>query len=334
MKPIDRLFALVQSFFSGHLQKVRGASSHTIAAYRDAMRLFLQFAADRRRVAVSRLRIVDLDADMVGAFLQSLEDHRHNSIATRNCRRIALRGFFQHALRQDPSRADQYARVLALPSKRSARPLPRFLEPHQMRRLLAQPDRRTRAGQRDYALLLLLYNSGARISEALAVCQRDLQLVVPYHVRLHGKGRKERFCPLWPMTIAALKPMIAQRTDPAEPIFHNNRYTALTRHGARYLLAKHAGALSRLDPTFPGRVSPHMLRHSCACALLQAGVDLTVIRDYLGHASIATTSRYASTNLNLKRKALTTFWEHSGLKEPNAPPWKPSKSLLSFLSSL
>lgn len=193
MKAVDPVFALVQSFFCDHLQKVRGASPHTVAAYRDALRLFLQFTADRRGIPVSRLQISDLHAETVAAFLLHLEQQRHNTTATRNCRRIALRGFFQHALRQDPERANQYARVLALPAKRCARPLPRSLEPSQMRQLLAQPDRRIPGGQRDYTLLLFLYNTGARISEAVAVCRKDLQITPPYHVRLQGKGGKARF---------------------------------------------------------------------------------------------------------------------------------------------
>jgi site-specific recombinase XerD len=211
--------------------KVRGASPHTVAAYRDALRLFLQFTADRRGIPVSRLQISDLHAETVAAFLLHLEQQRHNPTATRNCRRIALRGFFQHALRQDPERANQYARVLALPAKRYARPLPRSLEPSQMRQLLAQPDRRIPGGQRDYTLLLFLYNTGARISEAVAVCRKDLQITPPYHVRLQGKGGKARFCPLWPTTMAALNSLLIDRPDPAEPLFRSCRRTPLTRPG-------------------------------------------------------------------------------------------------------
>lgn len=335
MKPVDPLFALVQSFFNDHLQKARGASAHTVAAYRDALKLFLQFTADRRAVSLDRLRLEDLDAETVAAFLQHLEDHRKNQVATRNCRRIALRGFFQHALRRDPTRASQYARVLSLPAKRSAPPVPRYLEPDQMQLLLAQPDRRNARSQRDYALLLFLYNTGARVSEAIAVRRCDFQFVSPYHVRLLGKGAKVRFCPIWSDTINAIKPLLAPESDQADPIFRGLRRAPLTRHGANYILAKHAAAAGRKDATFPKRVSPHMLRHSCACALLQAGVDLTVIRDYLGHASIVTTSRYANTNLRLKRDALATFWNHAGLATPKAGgPWRPSRSLLSYLASL
>jgi len=207
-----------------------------------------------------------------------------------------------------------------------------------MRLLLAQPDRRNSRGQRDYALLLFLYNTGARVSEAIAVRRSDIQFVSPSQVRVLGKGRKLRFCPLWPDTINAIKPLLAcesDQADPADPIFRGLRRAPLTRHGANYVLAKHAAAAGRKDSTFPKRVSPHMLRHSCACALLQAGVDLTVIRDYLGHASIVTTSRYANTNLKLKRDALATFWNHAGLATPReGGPWRPSKSLLSYLASL
>lgn len=330
----DPLFALVQSFFDEHLAKVRGASPHTIAAYRDTLKLFLQFVAQHRSVTVERLHLDQLGAGVAAAFLQHLEHDRGNSIATRNCRRIALRGFFQHALRHDPTRADQYAQVLALPAKRCAPAVTRYLEPHQVRLLLAQPDRRRPRGQRDYALLLFLYNTGARISEAVAVRRRDLPLTPPFHVRLLGKGRKERLCPLWPDTIGALKSLFAHEADPAEPVFRGTRSDALTRHGATHLLARHVAAAKQHDTTFPKRVSPHTLRHSCACALLQAGVDLTVIRDYLGHASIVTTSRYANTNLALKRTALTTFWEHAGLAAPKTQPWRPTKSLITYLSSL
>jgi integrase/recombinase XerD len=187
----DPLFALVQSFFDEHLAKVRSASVHTIAAYRDALKLFLHFAAHQRGVAFERLSLDDLRANTVAAFLRYLERERGNSIATRNCRRIALRGFFQHALRRDPSRASQYTQCSRCPPNVALPTLPRYLEPHQMRSLLARPVRRQPRGQRDYALLLFLYNTGARIiSEAVAIRRRDLQAVPPCHVRLIGKGNK------------------------------------------------------------------------------------------------------------------------------------------------
>jgi site-specific recombinase XerD len=207
-----------------------------------------------------------------------------------------------------------------------------------MRLLLEQPNRHTPSGQRDYALLLFLYNTGARVSEAVAVCRRDFQFTPPYQARLLGKGRKERFCPLWPDTVHAIKPLLfpgdSASEEPSDAAFRGTRRNPLTRHGATYILAKYATAAAGQDPTFPKRVSPHMLRHSCACALLQGGVDLTVIRDYLGHASIVTTSRYANSNLKLKRDALANFWNRAGLAPSGATPWKPTKSLFSYLAAL
>jgi len=204
-----------------------------------------------------------------------------------------------------------------------------------MRHLLAQPDRSAAHGQRNYALLLSLYNPGPRVSEAVAVHRPDLQLTPPYHVRLLGKGRKERFCPLWPATLRAIEPLLERReTEHADAVFRSARHNALTRHGAQYILTKYATRASAQDATFPKHISPHVLRHSCACALLQAGVDLTVIRDYLGHASITSTTRYAKTNLKMKREALANFWEQAGLSAPRSAPWRPTKSLLTFLSSL
>ena len=329
------LFTLVESYFSDHLPKVRGASANTIEAYRDAITLFIRFVADRRGVQVSNLKLSHLDERTVSAFLTHLEQDRHNGTRTRNCRRIALRGFFQHALRLDPTRATQYARILAIPAKRCAPTVPRYLEPHQMRNLLAQPDRHRPTGQRDYALLLFLYNTGARISEVLGCRLRDLQMHPP-QVRLHGKGGKDRFCPLWPATMEALRHIHSKidTADQSTPVFLSNRAAPLSRHGAQYILSKHAHAAAALDPTFPERISPHVLRHSCACALLQGGVDLTVIRDYLGHASITTTSRYASANLKMKQDALERFWSRAGLAPQRIRPWRPSKSLLSFLADL
>lgn len=334
MRPANPLFAIVQSFFDEHLKKVRGASSHTIAAYRDALKLFFRFVADESGVSTDRLSVGDLHADNVSAFLQHLEKDRHNQVSTRNCRRIALRCFFQHALRQDPVHSGQYARVLALPPKRSARNAPRYLEPHQMRLLLDQPNRRTTSGQRDFALLLFLYNTGARVSEAVAVSHGDFQLTPPYQVHLLGKGRKERYCPLWSDTVHAIKGLLAGGAPATGTVFRGIRGNALSRHGATYIVTKHAKSAVQADPTFPHHVSPHMLRHSCACALLQAGVDLTVIRDYLGHASIVTTSRYANSNLKLKREALANFWHRAGLAPSHTSVWRPTKTLLSYLAAL
>ncbi len=325
---------LLEEFFLNYLPKIRGVSLHTLHAYRDALRLFLSHVAQRRGCTVDRLSVEHLQVTHVLTFLDQLERQRKNSIRTRNCRLIALRCFFKHALRFDPDHAEQYARILAVATKKAPHSVCSYLEPEEMKILLGQPDQQSPLGVRDYALLLFLYNTGARVSEALDVRLQDLSLVPPRQVRLRGKGKKERICPLWAQTTSALKRLISSETPASAPLFLNQRGQLLTRHGVLRLLRKYSTRVGR-SQTFPRRpLHPHLLRHSCAVALLQAGVDLTVIRDYLGHASIATTNRYVSSNLKMKRDALTTFWEKAGISKPASHPWKPSTKLLDLLRSL
>ena len=198
----NQLPALVESFFSGYLRRIRAASPHTIRAYRDTLKLYFAFLGQSRSVAA--LGLEDLHVDDVVRFLRHLEEARKNGRSTRNCRLAALRAFFGHLLRNDPTRAEQYHRVLALPSKRHHPSAASYLEPAEVRALLAQPNRRTATGIRDHAILLFLYNTGARISEALSVKMADLYLTRPRQVRLHGKGGKDRICPLWKETATAI----------------------------------------------------------------------------------------------------------------------------------
>lgn len=335
MKSSPSLLAhLLEEFFLNYLPKIRGVSPHTLHAYRDALRLFLSHVAQRCGCAIDRLAVEHLQVAHVLTFLEELERQRSNSVRTRNCRLIALRCFFKHALRHDPDHAEQYARILALAVKKAPHPVCVYLEPEEMKILLSQPDQQSALGKRDYGLLLFLYNTGARVSEALGVRLQDLSLGPPRQVRLRGKGQKERICPLWAQTTSALKRLISFETPANAPLFVNQRGQPLTRHGVLRLLRKYSARVKR-SQTFPRRpVHPHVLRRSCAVALLQAGVDLTVIRDYLGHASIATTNRYVSTNLKMKRDALTAFWERAGISKPASHPWKPRTKLLDLLRSL
>lgn len=332
----DRLLKLVESFFQDYLQRTRGASSHTIRAYGDALSLFFRYLADAHGRSVAELRLDDLRAEPVLAFLAHLEIGRGNSVATRNSRLSAIQSLVSHLLRHDPTRAEQYHRILSLPSKKRGQPIASYLEPEEVRVLLAQPNRATSLGQRDHALLLFLYNSGARVGEALDVRIGDLELLRPRQVRLRGKGGKERFCPLWAQTAAALRQLAEQRALGSDDVvFCNARGQRLTRDGVAYILEKYV-ALARRDlhELRQRRITPHTLRHSCAVALLQAGIDVTVIRDYLGHASVATTSRYIATNLKMKRDVLETFWKRAGIASPRTTPWRPRPDLLSFLRSL
>lgn len=285
---------------------------------------------------VAALSLNDLDADRIAGFLDHIETKRSNSAATRNCRRAAIRSFFKHLLRNDLDRALQYTQVLALPSKRARQTPATYLEAIDIRAIIANPDRRTLGGYRDYALLLFLYNCGARVSEATGLLWDDLQLTPPRQVRLRGKGRKERLVPLWSETATALNRLRGMSSSAdRRHVFVNRHGQPLTRDGVAYILDKHATAVASSRPRMAcERVTPHVMRHSCAVALLQSGTDVTVIRDYLGHASVATTSRYLSVNLKMKRDALETFWKHAGIEPSPTTPWKPKPDLLSFLQSL
>jgi integrase/recombinase XerD len=227
-------------------------------------------------------------------------------------------------------------RILRLLVKRARTPAAQYLEPEEIKHILAQPDRSSASGCRDHALLLFLYNTGARVSEALGVRPEHLSLNTPRHVRLFGKGSKERICPLWRETASALQRLLESRhAQPRHWIFCNHAGASLSRDGVAYIVRKYSLSAARAVPALRRRrVTPHMFRHSCAVALLQAGVDITVIRDYLGHASISTTSRYVSTNLQMKRNALEHFWQRSGLSPTGARPWSPKPDLLAYLSSL
>ena len=328
------LLPLVQSFFCNYLQRVRGASEHTIRAYRDTLRLFFLFMARRRGGSAADLNLDDLRADAVLSFLDYVESQRGNSAATRNYRLAVLRSFARHLLRNDVTRAEQYGRILSLPSKRATLHAATYLEPEEARAVIAAADPLSSSGVRNRALLLFLYNTGARVSEALNVHLRELHLDRPRQVRLYGKGRKERLCPLWPETVAALRQIINSDSGD-EPVFLNARGAPLTRDGVAYLLDKCVRQASKAVPHLRTlHVTPHTMRHSCAVALLQAGVDVTVIRDYLGHASVATTSRYVTTNLKMKRDVLEAFWKRAGIKKESGRPWHPAPKLLAFLETL
>lgn len=330
------LFALVESFFTSYLPRQRGASPHTTRAYRDTLKLLFEFTAQHRGREVAALELDDLDADLIARFLDHLETERSNSAATRNCRRAALRSFFKHLLRNDLDHALRYTQVLALPSKRSRQRSATYLEAADVRAIIAAPDRGSREGWRDYTLLLFLFNCGARVSETVNVTWNDLQLIPPRQVRLRGKGRKERLVPMWRETADALHRLRSMSPVRDHPhVFTNRHGHQLTRDGVAYIIAKHASAAAQERPNpMRDRVTPHVFRHSCAVALLQSGTDITVIRDYLGHSSVATTSRYITINLKMKRDALETFWKHAGLEPAEAKPWKPKADLLSFLQSL
>ncbi|MGH8144287.1 MAG: tyrosine-type recombinase/integrase [Steroidobacteraceae bacterium] len=309
-RPTD-LGVSVTRFFEEYLPAQRGMSVHTIRSYRDAVVLMLQFSARDCRRGVEQLSIKDITAERVLGFLRFLETDRHNGIATRNARLGALHVLARFLSSERPEHLATLQRVINLPFKRGAREAPiEYPDGTEMNALLNSIDRNRPAGQRDYALFALMFNTGARVQEVLNIRRRDVRLDAPCQVRLLGKGNKERLCPLWPATAKLLRDLIgaaASGQDPADALlFTNARGQQLTRFGVRYLLRKYVATASLTAPTLRGkRLHPHSLRHGTAVALLKSGVDFATISQWLGHASLNTTMRYARADIDLKRQALS-----------------------------
>lgn len=298
-------------FFQEYLPTLRGMSRHTIRSYRDSMILFLGFAATDCGRPIEALTIADITADRVGRFLASLESERHNSITTRNARLAALHTFARFVIAETPEHMATLQQVLGIPFKRGARVAPiEYLETKEIEAVLAGIDRKTPAGNRDYAMFSLMFNTGARVQEIVDLRVRDVRLEPPHQVRFIGKGNKVRLCPIWPRTAQLLKELIEKQQTNGEDsadqhIFLNGRGAPITRFGVRYLLQKRVVAGAEVAPTLTGkRIHPHSLRHTTAIHLLKAGVDFATISQWLGHASLNTTMRYARADIDLKRQAL------------------------------
>jgi site-specific recombinase XerD len=323
---------LLQAFFSERLEKQRRASPHTIAAYRDTFRLLLRFAQTRLAKAPSQMLLEDVDASFVSAFLDHLEEVRGNSPRTRNARLAAIRSFFHFAAVREPALADLIQRVLAIPQKRFDRDLVTFLNRTEIDALLAAPDRTTRVGRRDYALLVLAVHTGLRVSEITDLHAADFVFGAGAHVRCHGKGRKERCTPLTRQTLAVMRAWLAENhATPDAFVFPSPRNAPLSRDAVERIVSKHINTAARRCPTLNRKhVTPHVLRHSTAVGLLQAGVDRAVIALWLGHERVETTQMYLDADLAMKERALAR----------TAPPrvttarFRPRDSLLAFLEGL
>ena len=326
------LAPLLQRFFTQRLMQQRQASPHTISSYRDTFRQFLKFIQQRLRKPPSRLTFEEIDAPLIVAFLDELEKRQGLSVRSRNLRLTAIHSFFRYAAFEVPAYSAQIQRVLAIPSKRFTRTLVQFLTRPEVDALLAAPNQLTWAGRRDHAFLLVAVQTGLRLSEMTGLKRKDLIVGAGAHLRLIGKGRKERCTPLAKSTLAVLKAWLRepQRGD-GDVLFPNARGGLLSVHGVQYLLTKHRLAASRVCPSLKDkRVTVHRLRHTMAMDLLQAGVDRSVIALWLGHESVETTHIYLEATLAMKERALAKALPPSG--KPGR--YQPGDQLLGFLNSL
>jgi integrase/recombinase XerD len=327
------LAPLLQSFFIERLITQRRSSQHTVEAYRDTFRLLLGFAADRTRKAPSQLSLADVDATLVAAFLDHLERDRHNSIRTRNLRLVAVHSLFRFAALREPEHAQLIQRVLAIPQKRFERAIVTFLNREEIEAILAGPDRTTWLGRRDYAVLLVLVQTGLRVSELTGLCCGDVVLGHGAHVRCRGKGRKQRATPLTAPTTAVLRSWIQERNgeSPNAPLFPSRRGGRLSIDAVERLLAKYLSTAEQRCPSLADRkVTPHVLRHSAAMELLAAGVDSSVIALWLGHESLQSTQMYLHADMVIKQRALDRTAPHAGAVGRFRPP----DTLMAFLDNL
>jgi integrase/recombinase XerD len=328
-------------FFEEFLPGQRGLSPNTVRSYRDAMLLLLQFAAADAKRPVDRLQVSDLSAERVAAFLNHLQSERSNGIATRNARLGAIHVFARFLAARMPEALGTLQRVIAVPYKRGAREVPiEYLERAEIEAVLQSIDRSNALGRRDYALFALMFNTGARVQEALDVRRRDVRLDAPPQIRLHGKGNRVRLCPIWPVTAKLLRAFIdelpASDGDPADALlFTNARGRPLTRFGVRYLLRRYVAAAAKAEPSLRDKsIHPHSLRHSTAIALLKSGVDFATISQWLGHAGLNTTMRYARADVDLKRQAIAQVFPDA-LAPPRGGRFQPDgRDLVGWLRKM
>jgi site-specific recombinase XerD len=313
---MSALAPAMEAFFTERLAAQRQASPHTVGAYRDTFRLLLRFAARRKAKPPSRLEVSDIDAVLVGQFLACLERERGNTARTRNARLAAIHSLFRYAALRHPEHAQVIQRVLAIPHKRFDRALVSFLTREETAALLAAPDQKTPIGRRDHALLLIAVQTGLRVSELTGLTRADLHLAAGPHILCHGKNRKERCVPLTPQTVRILRSWLRERGgQPSDVLFPSNRGARLSGDAVQWLISKHTATAAHQCPSIKTKhVTPHVLRHTCAMTLLQAGIDTSVIALWLGHEGVETTQIYLHADLATKERR----WHGPRPPEPKA----------------
>ncbi len=324
------LGAALQSFLIDHLEMQKGLRRSSIASYRDTLRLFLQYLAKSSGKAIVKLKLSDFTYDQVLGFLNSMERTRGNSIRTRNQRLAAIHTFFKHVSTYVPEMIFECQRVAAIPAKRTPPPETTFLEHDEITKLFAELPAAGQFSLRDRTLLLFLYNTGARVQEVAELTVENLDFAKPPKVRLHGKGDKWRTCPLWQDTTENLKRLVKDSGANA-PVFASLTGQALTRFGIYKIVRKLTRTISSSRTK---NISPHVFRHSCAVHLLESGVDVNVIRGWLGHVSLETTNRYAEINIRMKCNAMDLCEPPLTTKSQRQINWKDDETLLKWLQSI
>lgn len=336
MKPTDFAEHLT-AFFQSYLTSQKNVSKNTIYSYRDTFKLFLRYCQEAKRIPAERLNLAMFTNDLIIGFLDWLESERKCGITTRNLRLTAIHSFLRYVQYEEPTGLLHLQKALAVPMKKAPKAMVEHLLPEAMQLLLAQPDRNGLKGRRDLTLLSVLYDSGARVQELIDLRVGDVFLDTPAVIQLTGKGNKTRRVPLMKNTVSLLQRYkIEQRLDSPSKnehsLFTNNQHNKLTKEGVAYILAKYAAEARKTSTIVPPKVRAHMLRHSKAMHLLQAGVNLIYIRDFLGHVDLKTTEVYARTDTETKRKAIEQAYPD--LVDDELPDWNRDQALLSWLSEL
>ncbi len=324
-------------FFSVYLTTQKNASKNTIYSYRDTFKLLLKYCQEVKGIAIERIKIDSLNAELIKDFLNWIENERKCSISTRNQRLASIHSFFRYIQGEEPAGIHHFQQVISIPMKKTEQKVLEHLSPGAMKLILEQPDKSSPKGRRDLTLLSVLYDTGARVQELVDIKVNDVTLDPPPVILLTGKGNKARRVPLMKNTVALLHQYLLENDLNKQwknqyPLFKNNQHNKLTKEGIAYILDKYVKMANAKSRIVPKRLSPHVLRHSKAMHLLQAGVNLIYIRDFLGHVDLKTTELYARTDTETKRKAIENAYPD--IITDQLPDWSKDKELLIWLSEL
>ncbi|HQS84954.1 MAG TPA: site-specific integrase [Alphaproteobacteria bacterium] len=336
MKPTDFAKYLTE-FLSRYLPEQKNVSKNTIRSYRDTFKLLITYCQEMKKIPAEKITLSVLSSEWITGFLEWLEGERKCSISTRNQRLAAIHSFFRYVQAEEPAGMFHFQKITAIPIKKAKKTVVEYLTPEAMKFLLEQPDKHTPKGRRDLTLISLLYDSGARVQELIDMRVCDVNLQAPGVITLTGKGNKTRRVPVMKNTASLLQIyLLENKLDKPwrneNPLFTNSQNHKLTKEGVTYILSKYVESARKTSTLLPSKVNNHMLRHSKAMHLLQAGVNLIYIRDFLGHVDLKTTEIYARADTEMKRKAIENVYPD--LIDPNLPDWNKDQALLSWLSEI